>query len=255
MSVEILTIPCLTDNYAFLIHDPDSKETVLIDAPEAAAIERALGRHGWKLTHILLTHHHYDHVDGVNSLRNKTGAEVMGCHADAHRLPKLDFTFSPGQIFRIAGHSCEVIDVPGHTVGHVAFHFAGLNAVFTGDSLMALGCGRLFEGTPEQMWNSLSKLTALPDETIVYSGHEYTLSNGRFALTIEPENERLIARVKETEQAAEEKRPTVPSTLSIEKATNPFLRAPIPGIKASLDMENAPDSAVFAEIRTRKDRF
>lgn len=255
MSTEILTIPCLSDNYAFLIHDPESRETVLIDAPEVSAIEHALARNGWKLTHILLTHHHHDHIDGANSLRNKTGAEVLGAQVDAHRLPKLDFTFSAGQIFRIAGHSCEVIDVSGHTVGHVAFYFPGLKAAFTGDSLMALGCGRLFEGSPEQMWKSLSKLAALPEDTIIYSGHEYTLSNGKFALTIDPDNPELIERVAATQKAASEKRPTVPSSLALEKKTNPFLRASNPGVKALLGMENTPDSAVFAEIRARKDRF
>ena len=255
MSVEILTIPCLSDNYAFLIHDQDSKETILIDAPDAAAIKRALARQGWTLNHILLTHHHWDHVDGVQALCSSGGVDVYGAQADAHRLPKLDHSFGSGQNLRLAGQSCEVIDVPGHTIGHVAFFFPNLNAAFTADSLMALGCGRLFEGIPEQMWDSLSKLAALPDETVIYSGHEYTLSNGRFALTIEPDNQDLVERVQKTEQAAAIGTPTVPSVLSEEKATNPFLRASDPRVKAALGMENASDSTVFAEIRARKDRF
>jgi len=255
MNAEILTVPCLSDNYAFLVHSPDSGETLLIDAPEAVAIDQVLERRGWRLTHILLTHHHGDHVDGVRALRERSNATVLGARADAHRLPDLDQELDSGQTLQLAGHACTVIDVPGHTVGHIAFHMPGLKAAFTADSLMALGCGRLFEGTPEQMWESLCKLAALPDDTVVYSGHEYTLSNGRFALTVEPDNPALVTRVRETEQAAQEGRPTVPSLLSLEKETNPFLRARLPHMKASLGMENAPDSAVFAEIRARKDRF
>jgi len=255
MSIEILTVPCLSDNYGFLIHDPDTEETVLIDAPESAAIERVLERRNWRLTHILLTHHHADHVDGVGALREHGGARVLGARADAHRLPRLDQEVEAGEELLLVGQTCNVIDVPGHTVGHVAFHMPNLKAAFTADSLMAFGCGRLFEGTPEQMWDSLCKLAALPDDTVIYSGHEYTLANGRFALTVEPDNSALAERVGETERASREGRPTVPSLLSLEKATNPFLRARLPRLKASLGMENESDSAVFAEIRARKDRF
>ena len=255
MPAEILTIPCLSDNYAFLIHDPDSRETILVDAPESAAVERALARRGWELSHILLTHHHQDHVDGVPALRARTGAGVHGARADAHRLPKPDHTLMDEQTIRIAGQTCIVIDVPGHTVGHVAFHFPELKAAFTADSLMALGCGRLFEGTAEQMWGSLCRLAALPADTIIHSGHEYTLANARFALSLEPDNAELITRAAQTERAAHDGRPTVPSALALEKATNPFLRAHLPRMKAALGMETAPDSAVFAEIRARKDRY
>ncbi len=255
MTTEIITLPCLSDNYAFLIHTPDSHQTILIDAPEPAAVSRALARRDWRLTHILLTHHHGDHTDGADTLRAQSGAEVYGAEADAHRLPRLDHTLTAGQTLRLAGHSCVIIDTPGHTIGHMAFHFPGLNAAFTADSLMAQGCGRLFEGTAAQMLSSLRALAALPDDTIIYSGHEYTLTNARFALTIEPDNPALIRRAQQTEQAARDGRPTVPSPLALEKATNPFLRAHLPEVKAALDMKNAPDVAVFAEIRARKDRF
>ena len=255
MPLEILTIPCLSDNYAFLAHDPASGETALVDAPEAGPILQALSDRGWTLSHVLLTHHHWDHVDALGEILTAHPAQVVGAAADAHRLPPLDLAVNEGDSFNVGSDPVHVMDVSGHTVGHIAFHMPASNAVFTADSLMALGCGRLFEGTPDQMWGSLLKLAALPDETVVYSGHEYTQANGRFAETIEPGNPDLQARIAEIAAARSENRPTVPSSLKQEKATNPFLRAASPEIQQRLGMQGVDLAKVFAEIRHRKDNF
>ncbi len=255
MPLEIITVPCLSDNYAFLAHDAASGDTALIDVPEAAPILEALAARGWTLSHILLTHHHYDHVDGLAEVLAKHSAKVIGAAADAHRLPPLDVAVAEGDQVRIGSESTQVIDVSGHTLGHIAFYFAASGVVFTADSLMALGCGRLFEGTPAQMWDSLSKLAALPDDTLVCSGHEYTAANGNFALTIEPDNPDLIARVADIAAARAAGQATVPSLLSLERATNPFLRAGIAAVQKNVGMTGAEPVEVFTEIRARKDKF
>ena len=250
-----MTVPCLKDNYAFLIHDDASGQTAVVDVPDAAPVQQALAARGWVLSDILVTHHHADHIDGVAVLKAATGAMVVGNAADAHRLPPLDLALDPGMTFTIGAEVVHVIDVPGHTVGHVAFHIPSARLAFTADSLMALGCGRLFEGTPAQMWASLSRLAALDPATLICSGHEYTASNGRFALTIEPGNPALQARVAAIAAARAAGRATVPSLLSLELATNPFLRAHLPAVKAAIGMPLADDVESFAEIRARKDRF
>ncbi len=255
MPLEIVTIPCLSDNYAFLAHDATSGQTALIDAPEPGPILAELDARGWTLSHVLLTHHHWDHVDGLAGILEKQPAKVIGAAADAHRLPPLDQQVSEGDTFEIGGEPVQVLDVSGHTIGHIAFYLPESAVVFTADSLMALGCGRLFEGTPQQMWASLSKLAALPDETMVCSGHEYTQSNAKFAITVDPDNAALQQRMADIDRARAAGEPTVPSTLALEKATNPFLRATDPAIQAHLGMENADPAAVFAEVRARKDRF
>ncbi len=255
MPPELLTVACLTDNYAFLLHDGGTGTTALIDAPEAAPIEAALTSRGWRLTDILLTHHHADHIDGVARLRALTGARLTGAAADAYRLPPLDNAVRGGDMLHIGPWTVEVIDVPGHTVGHVAYHLPDAAMVFTADSLMALGCGRLFEGTPDQMWQSLCTLAALPPHTLVCAGHEYTAANAKFALTIEPGNPALISRSQAVAAARSAGIPTVPSTLALELATNPFLRAALPGTKAMLGLAQASDTESFAELRRRKDRF
>jgi hydroxyacylglutathione hydrolase len=253
MPLEIVTVPCLKDNYAYLLHDAATGETALVDAPEAAPIQAALEMRGWRLNDILITHHHGDHIDGVAALRD--GVRVIGAAADAYRLPPLDLAVKPGDEVTVCSRAVEVIDVPGHTVGHVAFHIPTSAAAFTADSLMAMGCGRLFEGTAAQMWASLSRLAALPPETLICSGHEYTAANARFALTIEPENPALHARITSINASRKAGLPTVPSYLSLELQTNPFLRASLPSVKAAMGMPDAADHAVFGEIRARKDKF
>ncbi|SLN50937.1 hydroxyacylglutathione hydrolase [Pseudooctadecabacter jejudonensis] len=253
MPLTLLTIPCLEDNYAFLLHNPDTGETLLVDAPEPAPIQATLDVQGWTLTDILLTHHHWDHVDGLDPLRADT--RVIGASADAHRLPPLDLAVAEGDRLTICGEEAEVFDVSGHTVGHIAVYFPKSGIVFTADSLMALGCGRLFEGTPAQMWDSLQKLRALPDDTRVCSGHEYTQTNARFALTIEPNNPDLISRSDAVAAARSKGEATVPSTLALEKQTNPFLRADVPALKKAVGMPDAPPAEVFAHVRKKRDAF
>ena len=253
MEFELVTVPCLADNYAFLLHK--GGRTAVIDVPEAAPILAELDRRGWNADEIWITHHHDDHIVGVDALRAAHGSHVIGGLADAKRLPKLDVAYSDGDAFEFAGAKVDVMDVSGHTIGHIAFHVPDAGAVFTADSLMALGCGRLFEGTPEQMWRSLCKFVDLPGDTLVCSGHEYTATNLAFALTIEPQNPDLQARGKRISAARDRRQPTVPSTLSEELATNPFLRAGLDEVKSALNMMGRADSEVFAEIRHRKDSF
>ncbi len=256
MPLQIVTIPCLADNYAYLLHDADTGDTSLVDAPQAAPVLEALRDRDWQLGHVLLTHHHWDHVDALPEiLAAHPGARVVGAAADAHRLPPLDTPVAEGDTVTIGREAGKVIDVSGHTVGHIAFHFPESKLAFTADSLMALGCGRLFEGTPEQMWNSLSKLAALPDDTLICSGHEYTANNARFARTVDPDNAALADRAAQVDAARAAGQATVPSRLSEELATNPFLRAGDPDLQAAIGMDGADPVAVFAELRRRKDAF
>jgi hydroxyacylglutathione hydrolase len=257
MALDLLTLPCLSDNYAFLIHSAETGETALIDVPEAGPILDALKAKGWTLTDVLLTHHHWDHVDGLPDLLAAlpNTPRVWGAASDAHRLPPLSNPMHEGDRATVCGEEVVVLDVSGHTIGHIAFSFPTSGLVFTGDSLMAMGCGRLFEGTPDRMWQSLSKLAALPDETLVCSGHEYTAANLRFAQTLDAANPDLILRASQIEKARADGRATVPSTLALERQTNPFLRATDPALKSALGMAGADDAAVFAAIRARKDKF
>jgi hydroxyacylglutathione hydrolase len=255
MALELVTIPCLQDNYAYLLHDAASGQTAVVDVPEAAPILAALRARGWSLSAILITHHHADHIQGVEELRTATGAMVLGAAADMHRLPRLDLALTEGSSVSIGAEFARVIDVPGHTLGHIAFHFPGSQLAFTADSLMSGGCGRLFEGTPAQMWRSLSKLAALPPETLICSGHEYTASNLRFAATLEPDNTALTSRCAEVAAKRAQSRPTVPVSLRTELETNPFLRASLPALKTAVGLPGADDVTVFAEIRARKDKF
>jgi hydroxyacylglutathione hydrolase len=253
MPLEIVTVPCLSDNYAYLIRDAATGTVGLVDAPEAAQIEAALRERGWKLDFILITHHHADHIQAVDALRK--GAKVVGAAADRRRLPPLDVEVEPGDTVPVGESVAKVFDAPGHTVGHIAYHFPEAGALFSADSLMVMGCGRLFEGTAEQMWQTLSTLSALPDETLVYSGHEYAESNTRFALSVDEDNVALKARASEIAAMREKGTPTVPARMDLERATNPFLRATDPAFKARLGLENSPDAQVFAETRRRKDAF
>lgn len=256
MPFDLITIPCLSDNYAYLLRCGKSGEVAVIDAPEAGPIKQALTERGWTPSQIWLTHHHYDHIDGVPGLLEAyPDAQVVGASADAHRLPELDSAVAEGDRVALGSLEAEILDVSGHTVGHIAFYVPGASACFTADSLMALGCGRLFEGTPAQMWESMQKLKALPLDTTICSGHEYTASNAKFALSVDPGNAALISRSKDIEEARAKGLPTVPSKLSTECETNPFLRPDNPDIRATLGMPTASDADVFAEIRKRKDNF
>lgn len=253
MPLEIVTVPCLDDNYAYLVSGPDG--VAIIDAPEAGPIIEALDARGWTPGVIMLTHHHWDHVQAIPEIKEKYGCMVMGPKAEEAKLPPLDMALENGFEGGTGDGLCRVIPVPGHTLGHVAYYYPEAGALFSADSLMSLGCGRLFEGTPEMMFESLSRMAALPPETMVYSGHEYTLSNAKFAKTIEPDNPELKSRIDDIEKAREKGLPTAQVPLSLELATNPFLRASEASVKAALAMENASDVAVFTEIRARKDRF
>lgn len=257
MALEILIVPCLQDNYAYLIHNADTGETALVDVPEAAPILTALKARNWQLTDVLLTHHHWDHIDGLPDLLAGLPSNplIWGAAADAHRLPPLDHALTDGETVTICAEAVQVLDLSGHTIGHIAFHFATTQALFSGDSLMVMGCGRLFEGTPAQMWASLQKLSALPDATRLFSGHEYTASNIRFALALEPANSGLILLSERVAALRSEHTPTIPTTLAQERTLNPFLRAPNPDMKAALGMTGAADVDVFTEIRARKDKF
>lgn len=255
MALELVTLPCLADNYAYLLHDPISGATGVVDVPDAAPILTELARREWQLTDIFLTHHHDDHIAGVPALRAATGARVWGAEPDRHRLPRLDAGLWEGDTVSLGEVTGRVIEVPGHTVGHIAYLFAEDGLAFTGDSLMAAGCGRLFEGRPEEMWASLQKLAALPPQTLICSGHEYTAANLRFAASVEPANPAIAARTLRVMQARGEGRPTVPSRLSGELATNPFLRAAQASVKEALGMAGASDLEVFTALRSRKDRF
>ncbi len=248
MPLELVTLRCLTDNYAYLVHG--NAGTVLIDAPEAMPILTELDARDWGLDAILLTHHHADHIDGVAEIVAATGAKVMGNGADAARLPPLDVSLRPGEDLEILGETVQVIDVPGHTIGHVAFHFPQSQLLFTADSLMAMGCGRLFEGDAPTMWNSLSRLNALPDDTLVCSGHDYCAGNGAFALSVDPDNRDLLHRLEALQMSSE---PCAPSTLGVERMTNPFLRVNV--LRGLLDMAGASDVDVFAHLRKMKDNF
>ena len=253
--LEIRQIPARDDNYALLIHDTASGATASIDAPEVDAIEDGLEETGWKLTHILVTHHHYDHVEGIAALKATWGAQVIASAHDRDRVPGVDRTVEDGDVVRLGESDLVALALPGHTLGHIGWWAREAGAAFVGDTLFSLGCGRLFEGTPAQMWASLLKLRALPPETVVYCGHEYTESNGRFAVTIEPDNADLAARVREVRDLRLEGRPTVPTTIARESATNPFLRADVGAVQAALGMDGRSAADVFAEIRGRKDRF
>ena len=253
MSPEIVTVPCLADNYAYLLHDSASGATAVIDVPEARPILAALAERGWTLGDILITHHHADHIGGVAELRAATGARVTGAAADAHRLPPLDRAVREGDILMIGETAGRVLDVPGHTIGHIAFHFPG--ALFSADSLMVMGCGRLFEGDAPTMWKTLTKLAALPPETLIFSGHEYAVTNAAFALTLDSANETLKKRAKDITARRAAGKPTVPAPLALELETNPFLRARGAEMKALLGMSERTDADVFAEIRRRRDRF
>ena len=255
MSIQVKQIPCLDDNYGFLVHDSATGVTASIDTPEVGPINEALAEQGWKLTHILNTHHHFDHAGGNEALKIQWGCQIIGAANDAERIPGIDRQVVDGEVFELGSASVRVLEVPGHTTGHIAYHFADDNVAFVGDTLFALGCGRMFEGTAEQMWGSLEKLMALPDETLVYCAHEYTQANAAFAITVEPDNQALRARVEEIAKLRAQGIPTVPTSIGLERQTNPFVRPDSANLQQTIDLVGANPVAIFAETRKRKDHF
>jgi hydroxyacylglutathione hydrolase len=253
--LEIHQIPVLKDNYVYLIHEPEMKATAVVDPAEAGPVLAALAEKGWTLTHVLNTHHHWDHVGANLSLKQKTACQVFGAERDRDNIPGLDVGLREGDGVDLGRARAQVLEVPGHTRGHIAFWFRGDRALFCGDTLFAMGCGRLLGGTAEQMWNSLDRIRALPGDTRIYCAHEYTQANGRFALTVEPGNPVLAERVERVNEARRQGRATVPSILAEELATNPFLRPESLEIQRTVGLEGSGPLQVFAEVRRRKDAF
>jgi hydroxyacylglutathione hydrolase len=252
--ITVRQFPAREDNYALLVHDDETGATASIDAPEEEAIVDALEETGWRLTDVFVTHHHGDHVAGITALKAGHGVRVVANAADAHRVPAVDLAIAPGTPLFLGRTPVEMIDTPGHTRGHVAYFLPRDGHVFVGDTLFSLGCGRLFEGTPEEMWASLGRLAALPGETKVWCGHEYTLANGLFALTVDPDNPVLRARFAEVQSLRDEGLATLPTTIAAERAANPFLRAGEPALKAAVGRAGADPVAVFAMLRELKNR-
>ncbi|WP_420402733.1 hydroxyacylglutathione hydrolase [Nisaea sp.] len=253
--LDVVLVPVRSDNYVYLLHDADSGATAVVDPGEAAPVIAELEARGWKPSHVINTHHHGDHTEGNAAVRAKYGCKLVGPKSETARIPDMDITLAEGDSFEFAGHKAEILETPGHTLGHIAFFFPDSDILLSGDTLFVLGCGRVFEGTMEQMWNSLKKLRALPPSTKIYCGHEYTQSNARFALSVDGDNVKLQAQASEIDRLRADGRPTVPSTLGEELETNPFLRADSPDLAAAIGMDGADPVAVFAEVRKRKDNF
>jgi hydroxyacylglutathione hydrolase len=255
MPAETHLFVCLKDNYGVLLHDPSTGATAAIDAPEAAPIEAALAERGWRLTDILVTHHHADHTDGIAALKKKHLCRVVAPRKEASKIQNIDVTVREGDVVQIGSMVGRILETPGHTAGHISYWFKQDKLAFVGDTLFSVGCGRILEGTPEMMWQSLVKIRNLPADTQLYCGHEYTAANVHFALSIEPKNSALRARAEEVVRLIEKKRPTIPTTIQQEKSYNPFLRADLHSVAGAINMEGANPESVFATIRARKDKF
>lgn len=254
-ALEVVQIPVLRDNYVYLAHDQATGACAAVDPAVAEPVLEALDERGWRLSHILNTHHHHDHVGGNLELKRATGCIIVGNGEDAARIPGIDVRLTDGDGFALGASTAGVIAVSGHTIGHIAYWFSDAGVLFCGDTLFALGCGRLFEGTPEQMWRSLSRLRTLPGPTRVYCAHEYTEANAAFALSVDAKNAALVDRAEAVRAARRSGRPTVPSTIEEERRTNPFLRADDPLLAQAAGLAGATPERVFAEIRRRKDHF
>ncbi len=256
MTLQIEHVMCLRDNYVWLLKEPTAGTVAAVDPSEAGPVGAALKRLGWRLTHILNTHHHADHTGGNLALKEASGCKIVGPRADRDRIPGIDLALGEGDTYWFGAEMGRIFDIPGHTRGHIAFWFAQSSALFCGDTLFTLGCGRLFEGTPAQMWDSLGKLRRLPGQTRVFCGHEYTQANARFALNLDPDNAALRARASAVDAARAKGLATVPASLAEECATNPFLRADRPELARAVGLGPGADPVgVFAAIRAAKDRF
>jgi hydroxyacylglutathione hydrolase len=254
MAAEIRTFTCLSDNFGYLIHDAATKATASIDAPEAAAVIKALEREGWTLTDILVTHHHHDHVGGVPELKQKYGCRVFGPHDKTTKIANVDLRVGNGDVVKVGNLLARVLETPGHTLDHISYVFDNDKALFAADTLFSIGCGRVFEGNHPMMWDSLLKLRALPDDFKLYCGHEYTASNVKFALTVDSDNPALKARAEQVTRLRAENKPTIPVLLGEEKKANVFLRADDPQVAAKLHMKGASAAEVFGELRERKNK-
>jgi hydroxyacylglutathione hydrolase len=254
-TAQIRLFLCLKDNYGVLVHDPASGATAAIDAPEAAPIEAALTASGWQLSDILVTHHHYDHTGGIRELKQRHGARVVAPRDEAAKIPAVDETVGDGDTVTVGTLTALVIGTPGHTLGQINYFFPTAKLLFAGDTLFSIGCGRVIEGTPDMMWQTLLKLRALPDDTALYCGHEYTDANIRFALSIDPDNPALKARADQVEHQLAAGTPTIPSLMGEEKRANVFLRADDPTVAAAVGLAGKPAAQVFAEVRKRKNNF
>jgi len=255
MPAETHLFPCLKDNYGVLLHDASTGTTAAIDAPEAAPVEAALAERGWRLTDILVTHHHADHTGGIAELKKKHLCRVIAPRKEASKIPNIDVTVREGDVVSVGSLVGRVLETPGHTAGHVTYWFKSDKLAFVGDTLFSVGCGRILEGTPDMMWQSLLKIRNLPADTLIFCGHEYTAANVHFALTIEPKNTALPQRAEEVVKLVEKKRPTIPTTIQQEKSYNPFLRADLHSVAGAIGLEGSPPVQVFATIRARKDKF
>jgi hydroxyacylglutathione hydrolase len=254
MAAEIRTFTCLSDNFGYLIHDTATQATASIDAPDAGPIIKALEREGWKLTDILITHHHHDHVGGVAELKQKYGCRVVAPHDKKAQIGNVDLRVANGDVVKVGNLLGRVVETPGHTLDHISYVFDGEKALFAADTLFSIGCGRVFEGTHPMMWESLLKLRTLPDDFRLYCGHEYTASNVKFALTVEPDNPALQARAAEVTKLRADNKPTIPVLLGEEKKANVFLRADDPQVAVKLHMKGASAADVFGELRERKNK-
>lgn len=253
--LEIHQFACLEDNYGYIIRDTATGLVATIDSPSVIAISRALAEMGWNLDLILNTHHHEDHAGGNLELKKKTGCKIVGPKADAARIPGIDVQVGEGDVYQFGARRARVYDTPGHTRGHIIYHFEDDHVAFVGDTLFAMGCGRLFEGTPTQMWHSIQKIMRMPDDTRIYCAHEYTQKNARFALTVEPGNPELVARAAEVDRLRAQGMPTIPTTVGREKKTNPFMRPNSAGLQATIGMQGAELVDVFGETRRRRNEF
>jgi hydroxyacylglutathione hydrolase len=256
MPAHVYQFQCLQDNFGVLVHDPATGATASIDVPEAAPVLKALDEKGWTLTDILVTHRHADHVQGIPEAKQRfPKARVVAPKGEADRVPMVDIKVGEGEIVRVGDLAAKVIETPGHTIGHIVYWFENDNLLFAGDTLFSLGCGRVMEAPMTVMWDSLLKLAQLPEETRVYCGHEYTLANGKFALTVDPTNDMLKQHLEKMTAARAEGKFTLPSTIGLELAINPFLRGDEQEVRAAVGMPNADPADVFSEVRERKNKF